>query len=250
MRRRKILVFQHVPYEPLGTLDPILRDAGFRIRYVNFGREPDARPTLDGYAGLVVLGGPMNVDQVEQYPHLATEIEMLRQAHDRGMRILGICLGAQLLAKALGGHVGPAAEKEIGWYDLEMTAAAADDPVLCEFASPQPMFQWHGDQFGLPPGATGLASSKRVPCQAFRHGDHALGLQFHLEVDAQLIERWLTLPGYAAELAALKDSIHPDQVRADTRRHIDMLEQLSQRTFGRWVDQFGFGRRRRRLHSR
>ena len=121
MRRRKILVFQHVPFEPLGTLDPILREAGFRIRYVNFGRDPHARPSLRGYKGVIALGGPMNVDDVADHPHLATEIDLLREAHERGMQVLGICLGGQLLATALGAHVEEAPQKEIGWHDIELS---------------------------------------------------------------------------------------------------------------------------------
>jgi GMP synthase (glutamine-hydrolysing) len=105
MARPKILVFQHVPYEPLGTLDPLLREAGFRMRYVNFGRDAAQRPALDRYAALIVLGGPMNANEIDDYPNLKTEVEILREALERQMSILGICLGAQLLAKALGGSV-------------------------------------------------------------------------------------------------------------------------------------------------
>ena len=249
MRRRKILVFQHVPFEPLGTLDPILRAAGFRIRYVNFGRTPTARPHLDGYAGVIVLGGPMNVHEVEAHPHLLTEIELLQEAYERGMQILGICLGAQLLARALGGDVGPAADFEIGWHDVRLNEHGKSDEVLGGFAPVQPMFHWHGDTFTLPPGATALAGSQLCPNQAFRCGDNAYGLQFHLEVDAALIERWLTLPFYAEQLDRLSDRVDPDRVRDDTRQHIAMLEALSQETFGRWINRFGL-RKRRLLRSR
>ena len=105
MARPKILVFQHVPYEPLGTLDPLLKAAGFRIRYVNSSRNPEFRPTLDKYAALIVLGGPMNSDQIDSYPNLISEIEIIREALEREFSVLGICLGAQLLAIALGGSV-------------------------------------------------------------------------------------------------------------------------------------------------
>ena len=95
MARPKILVFQHVPYEPLGTLDPLLKEAGFRIRYVNFGREPESRPSLDGYEALIVLGGPMNSDQINSYPNLMIEVEIIREAVKRDISVLGICLGGQ-----------------------------------------------------------------------------------------------------------------------------------------------------------
>ena len=105
MARPKILVFQHVPYEPLGTLDPLLKAAGFRIRYVNFGRNPEHKPVLERYAALIVLGGPMNADQIDSFPNLLAEVDIIREALDRDMSVLGICLGAQLLAKAVGGKV-------------------------------------------------------------------------------------------------------------------------------------------------
>ena len=153
MARPKILVFQHVPYEPLGTLDPLLKEAGFRIRYVNFGRDADQQPELDKYAALIVLGGPMNSDQIDTFPALATELEIIREAVDRDMGVLGICLGAQLLARALGGSVSRNPLREIGWYDVELTDAGASDPVLSTFAPRQRVFQWHEDGIGLPPNA-------------------------------------------------------------------------------------------------
>jgi len=159
MARPKVLVFQHVPFEPLGTLDPLLKGSGFRIRYVNFGREPDSRPKLDGYEALIILGGPMNSDQIDNYPNLITEVEIIREAVNRDMSVLGICLGAQLLAKALGGAVSRNEVREIGWYNVEMTEAGLSDPVLSTFATTQEVFQWHEDGITLPPGADLLASS-------------------------------------------------------------------------------------------
>jgi GMP synthase (glutamine-hydrolysing) len=135
MARPKILVFQHVPYEPLGTLDPLLKNAGCRIRYVNFGRDTGQRPALDGYAALIVLGGPMNADDIAAWPNLATEVGLIREALDRDMSVLGICLGAQLLAKALGGEVVRNPAREIGWHDVQLTAEGDADPVLSTFAA-------------------------------------------------------------------------------------------------------------------
>jgi len=250
MPRPKILVFQHVPYEPLGTLDPLLKESGFRIRYVNFGRNPDHRPTLDKYAALIVLGGPMSSEQIDTYPNLVTEVEIIREAVDRDMSVLGICLGAQLLAKALGGVVQRNPLREIGWYDVDLTAVGETDPVLSTFARCQRVFQWHEDGMSLPPGAVHLASSPASSIQAFRHGEHAYGLQFHLEVDSSLIERWLSVPENRATLQDETGRTDPDEIRAQTPESIDALQSLSRATFSRWIDRFELAPRRRPLPSR
>ncbi len=250
MARPKILVFQHVPYEPLGTLDPLLKEAGFRIRYVNFGRDAAQRPEVDKYAALIVLGGPMNADQIESFPNLATELEIIQEAVVREMPVLGICLGAQLLAKALRGSVAPNPVREIGWSDVLLTDAGMSDPVLSTFAASQRVFQWHEDGIGLPPGAIHLARSPHSEVQAFRHGETAYGFQFHLEASASLIERWLTVPDNQAVLSEEGDRIDPDGIRAQLPLHIDDLERQSRQTFSRWIEQFEFGKRRRTLPSR
>ncbi|MBT8100623.1 MAG: type 1 glutamine amidotransferase [Gammaproteobacteria bacterium] len=250
MPRPKILVFQHVPYEPLGTLDPLLKAAGFRIRYVNFGRDPDQRPELEKYAALIVLGGPMNSDQIDSYPNLLTEIDLIREAVDSDMSVLGICLGAQLLDKALGGTVSRNPVREIGWYDVELTAAGEADPVLSSFERQQRVFQWHEDGIGLPPGAVHLAASPASAIQAFRHGEHAYGFQFHLEMNASLIERWLTVPDNRSTLTDEAGRIDPEEIRTQTPHFIEALEQQSAVTFSRWIDRFEFGPRRKALPSR
>ena len=250
MARPKVLVFQHVPYEPLGTLDPLLKEAGFRLRYVNFGREPRQRPALDRYEALIVLGGPMNSDQIDTYPNLITEVEIIRAAVNRGMSVLGICLGAQLLAKALGGSVSRNAVREIGWYDVDVTPAGRRDPVLSAFAPQQEVFQWHEDGISLPPGAELLASSPVSPVQAFRFGAHAYGFQFHLEANQPLIERWLAVPAHQASLEEEQGRIDPEQIRRQAATSVAPLERLSRETFSRWIERFDVGRRRQHLPSR
>ena len=248
MARPKILVFQHVPYEPLGTLDPLLKQAGFRIRYVNFGRNPDERPALDGYAALIILGGPMNADNTGAFPHLTTELELIQEALARDMSILGICLGAQLLAKALGGKILAGAGREIGWHSVDVTQAGQDDPVLSTFGQQSEVFQWHDDVIELPPGTQHLAGSDNCPVQAFRHGEHAYGFQFHLEVDGALIERWLTIPQHQSEFA--DGVVDPEQIRGRIEESIEPLISLSNSTFGRWIERFEIQPRRRHLPSR
>jgi GMP synthase (glutamine-hydrolysing) len=127
---QRLLVLQHVAHEILGTLDPLLKRAGFRIRYVNFSRQPDLQPSLDGYDGLIILGGPMSVNDSDRLPHLSREMQLIEQAMKRYLPVLGICLGPQLIAKTLGAAVYPNREKELGWYDV----APTDDAKRRSFA--------------------------------------------------------------------------------------------------------------------
>lgn len=247
---RRLLVFKHVPYEILGNLDPLLRAAGFRIRYVNFGRQPESRPDISKYHGLIVLGGPMNCDESDRYPHLATEIDLIQQAIEEGKPVLGICLGAQLIARALGGRVTRNKTREIGWYELNPTAAAHDDPLFSHFDASQMIFQWHGDTFDIPPGATHLASSPDCRNQAFRYRDNVYGLQFHLEVDEPMILRWLQRPAMAREAIDVGGDDHPKRIGAETKLHIDQSVDLGNRVFGEFIHRFHTHPRRTALPSR
>jgi GMP synthase (glutamine-hydrolysing) len=247
---RRIVVFQHVAHEILGTLDPMLRDAGFRIRYVNFGRQGDADPQVDRYHGLIVLGGPMNCDETARHPHLAVEIAAIRTAIERGMPVLGICLGAQLIARALGARVTRNPEKEIGWYDVTPTDEGARDPLFSHFAGTEKIFQWHGDTFEIPEGAVHLAQSGTCANQAFRYGDNVYALQFHLEVDEPLITRWLHTPVMAREIECLGPMFQPERIREETRQHIDRSLDLGKAVFGRYLHDFHVRRRRVPLSSR
>jgi GMP synthase (glutamine-hydrolysing) len=247
---RRMLVFQHVPHEILGILDPLLRDAGFRIRYVNFGRRRDAMPDIARYHGLVVLGGPMNCYETTRYPHLAFETEAIRAAIDKGLPVLGICLGAQLIARALGAEVRSNDAKEIGWYDVSPTPAGSKDPLFSHFAGTEKIFHWHGDRFEIPRGAVHLAASALCTNQAFRYGDNVYALQFHLEVDEPLIGRWLHAPVMAREIECLGPQYRPERILADTGRHIARSLTLGRALFGRYLDLFHTRRRRVPLSSR
>ena len=247
---KRILVFQHVPYEPLGTLNPQLKAAGFRIRYVNFSREPDARPDMDAYNGLVVLGGPMSVNQTDRYPHLDTEIELIKEALELRIPILGICLGAQLLARALGAKVHRSSRPEIGWHDIHLDPTVSDDPLLGNFGQCEKVFQWHSDTFELPREAVHLASSDVCAHQAFRYGDNAYGFQFHLEVDSKLIGRWLKVPAHLREIEAMDGLVDPQQVMSETQQQIASNHQLAEATFAQFIKLFSHHGRRRLLRSR
>ncbi|MDP6149855.1 MAG: gamma-glutamyl-gamma-aminobutyrate hydrolase family protein [Gammaproteobacteria bacterium] len=248
---KRLLVFQHVPHEILGTFNPLLKDAGFRIRYVNFGRTPDEQPNVDKYDGLIVLGGPMCVDQSEKYPHLETEIGAIGTAIEHGKPVFGICLGAQLIATALGARVYRNPVKEIGWYDVTPTPDGERDPLFSSFDGTQKIFQWHGDTFDIPADAVHLATSPDCTNQAFRYGDRTYGLQFHLEVDGPLVQRWLKTPVHTKELDALDDDrMNAARILADTPRYIDKTTDLGNRLFGEFIRLFSSRVRRVTLPSR
>ena len=246
----KIIVFQHVAYEILGTLDPLLRSSGFRIKYVNFERNPNARPNIDNYDGLIILGGPMNVDQVREYPNLLTEIELIKRAFENKMPVLGICLGSQLLAKALGADVKKNKKLEIGWYDVKPNNNGIQDSLISNFTGTEKIFQWHGDTFDMPEGAVLLASSPSCRNQAFRYGNNVYGFQFHLEVDRRLIERWLRVPANMKVIEQSNGEVNPQKIGEDTPKYIDRLISLSNAVFGQFFNHFELKEKVHTLPSR
>lgn len=235
----RIIVLQHVAYEILGTMNPLFKQQGIGIRYINFSRDPDARPSLDGYDGLVILGGPMSVNESDLYPHLEFEIELIKEAMQRQMPVLGICLGAQLIAKANGAFISKNPCKEIGWYDVKATEEGKQDSFFRHFQGTEKIFQWHGDTFDIPNNATKLAKNETCFNQAFKINDNVYGLQFHLEVDEALIERWLTTPIHIEELKNLKQPIDSDLIRRETPKLISRSKQLSQQVFSEFTNLIG-----------
>lgn len=234
----RIAVFQHVAHEPLGTFHPLLRAAGFRIRYFNYGRKHHEMANMKRYEGLVVLGGPMGVYEGHTYPHLRDEIECIQAALDRDIPILGICLGSQLLAAALGAEVYPGKTKEIGWHEVSLTATGQADPILGRLGASETIFQWHGDTFDLPTGAVHLASSALYANQAFRYGSKAYGLQFHLEVDKPMIERWLTIPVNRPDVDELGGDALAAKIRQGFPLHLPRMEVASRRLFSAVIELF------------
>lgn len=199
--RPTLLAIQHVPWEGPHRILDACRD--LRVKVV----KPLAGQSLPEHAevaGAIVMGGPMSVGEVERFPALAAEREWLAAAVERGMPVLGICLGAQLLARALGAEVRRGPEPEIGFAPVEITNPS--DPLLGGLAPSAEVLHWHGDVFDLPDGAEHLASSERTPCQAFRAGN-AWGVLFHPEADFALVEAWLAVPEMIEEaVAALGDA--------------------------------------------
>src|SRR4051812_48048413 len=138
---RKILVFQHVAHEILGTLNPLLKKEKFRVRYVNFKREPEAAPSVDRYNGLIILGGYMGVYEADRHKHIKFEMQAIEKALKKNIPVLGICLGAQILAHVLGAHVRKHTQKEIGWCDVQLTENGKKDSLLKHFKGTEKLFQ-------------------------------------------------------------------------------------------------------------
>jgi GMP synthase (glutamine-hydrolysing) len=228
----------------------LIRARGHRVRFHNFERHPDAQPDVDRYRGLIVLGGPMNVDDQHRLRHLRTELRAIERALKQDKPVLGICLGAQLLAHALGAPVRRHHRPEIGWYELTLTDAGRADPVLGVAGERLPVFQWHAYSYALPHGATHLASTRACEQQAFRFGRNAYGFQFHLEADEEVIERWLGLPSFRPELAAPGLATDACAIRARTAELVAATRATAAAVFNNFLDLVGRPRRRLPLPSR
>lgn len=233
---RNALAIRHVPFEDLGLLEPLLHARGYRTSYLDVPVEPVTPEAALEPDLLVVLGGPIGVYETEAYPFLGAEREALAARVRAGLPTLGVCLGAQLVAAALGADVVATGRKEIGYAPLTLTAEGRDtaerrSSVLAPLDGVR-VLHWHGDQFAIPEGAVRLAETPGFPNQAFGIGSHVLGLQFHLEADHTQIERWLV--GHAHELASA--GIDPNRIRSDAAAYGPALAEAARRTFDRWLD--------------
>lgn len=230
---RRALAITHVAFEDLGSIEPELIDAGFDIEVIDactadLRAIDPSEPDL-----LIVLGGPIGVYERETYPFIGPELALIGERLAARRPTLGICLGAQLLAAALGANVYPGtAGKEIGWSPVQAVPGVTAPPWFESVLEPGlRMLHWHGDTFDLPEGATLLASTEQYRNQAFAIGDYALGLQFHPEVTAQGLERWLV--GHASELAAARVDTHT--LRVQSHAFAPVLETAAQLLWQQWL---------------
>jgi GMP synthase-like glutamine amidotransferase len=184
----RVLVVMHVESEGPGVFGDLLAQSGAEVRLVRLHRG-ERLPRPEEVDAALVLGGPMNVYEEAQHPFLRDEDRFLREAAARSLPVLGVCLGAQLIAKATGAAVTKNPVPEVGWYTVALTAEGERDPLFRELPDQLPVLQWHGDTFAVPAGGILLATGKDCRNQAFRHGA-SWGLQFHLEVNRPLLKEW------------------------------------------------------------
>jgi GMP synthase-like glutamine amidotransferase len=230
-----LLVLQHIACEPPAAFEDELRSRGLELERVELD-EGEALPDPREYAGLIVMGGPMGSYEEEAHPWLEDEKAAIRAAALAGQPVWGVCLGAQLLAASLGARVHPGLEPEVGVLPVELTAAAAADPVFEGAPRSFPTLQWHGDTFDLPDGATLLASSPAYVNQAFAYR-RAYGVQFHLEVSPELAASWGEVPAYATSLEAIRGAGALDRLVEEVAARSDETIPLARALFGRWIEQ-------------
>lgn len=223
-----VVVLRHVHFEDLGAFAAPIAAAGYQVHTLDAGLD-EMRPA-EAADLLVVLGGPVGAYEGHLYPFLDEELAILRDRLAAGRPTLGVCLGAQLMAAALGARVAPGSAKEIGWAPVELTEAGRGGPL--RHLAGAPVLHCHGDAFELPPGAERLASTPLCAHQAFAVGRHALGFQFHPEADGSGFERWLI--GHAAEIAGVPGLSVP-ALRADAMRFGPAAGAAGQRCLAEWL---------------
>ena len=230
----RALVLQHVAIEGPGTLASYLEARGWTLESVALYEGARLPEDAQKYQAVIIMGGPMGVYDEAEYPFLRDEHRFLTRVLAQGVPLLGICLGSQLLAKALGARVYRNPHKEIGWYTVGLTPAGAADPLFAGLTSPVPVFQWHGDAFDLPAGATSLASSPLCTHQAFRYGDRVYGLLFHLELTPDIIHSWIA--AFHDELTSVQGTIDAAHMVAEMPHRCVEYQQVGSRVFANLVE--------------
>ncbi len=216
-----------------GLFGEVLADRGHQLEEWSIAwGTPPPRP-LDAYGAVLVFGGAMHADQDDHHPWLRQENFILQRLLDLGTPVLGVCLGAQLLAKAGHAAVRPAPEPEIGWFPVELTEEAWEDPIFRRLPARFHAFQWHYYTYEIPAGGRELARS-RICTQAFRLGDRAWGIQFHAEVTGQSVDAWLRK--YREDQDAVRAGIDPDALREETSGRIGWWNEVGRALCGRFLD--------------
>jgi GMP synthase-like glutamine amidotransferase len=216
---KNVLIIKHVDIEGPGLIEDCLGQEKIPYQILNLG-SGERLPKIEDWTHVVILGGPMNVYEEDRYSFLRKEDLFIKEAIQRGKSVLGICLGAQLIAKALGAKVVKAPVKEIGWYEVSLTEEGFRDRMFRLLPGTFPVFQWHEDTFEIPRAGTLIATSSSIPHQAFRYGENVYGLQFHLEVTKEMILQWMKT--YDEEFKGAQAPLLPKfNILAETEQKMD-----------------------------
>lgn len=236
---KTVNVIRHLAFEDLASFESVLEINGYRINYIeaaDFSLNPEDLSQLDPLSDelLVILGGPISVNDAALFPFIEAEINMLRKRLKQDKPTLGICLGAQLIARALGANIYAGKEKEIGWSKLSLTISGEQSALRFLGEEHCSMLHWHGETFDLPEKAVLLASSQAYKNQAFSYGDKVLALQFHPEITQHSMEKWFI--GHIGEIMQT-DAVSVEKLRDDTRQYANQLEVQSELFFNSWLNQ-------------
>ncbi|MCP5467635.1 MAG: gamma-glutamyl-gamma-aminobutyrate hydrolase family protein [Deltaproteobacteria bacterium] len=232
-----IKVFQHVEYENLSEFEPIIKDFGIQFEYISGFRRSSvllSERDWEKLDGIIVMGGPMSVHDSHDFPFLKEELQILERAFKKEVPILGICLGSQLIAQALGAQVYVGEKKEIGWYPLFMNAQSKKDSLFEAWPESLMMFQWHGETFDLPEGAKRIASSTLYQNQAFVWNQNVYAIQFHPEMNLMTIKNWLKIHQKEVRQNTYLDS--PEEIIEKSRDLLPRLANLRKSMLLSWLD--------------
>lgn len=236
---KTVNVIRHLAFEDLASFESVLEINGYRINYIeaaDLSLNPEDLSQLDPLSDelLVILGGPISVNDAALFPFIEAEINMLSKRIKQDKPTLGICLGAQLIARALGANIYAGKEKEIGWSKLSLTVSGEQSALRFLGEEHCSMLHWHGETFDLPEKAELLASSQAYENQAFSYGDKVLALQFHPEITQHSMEKWFI--GHIGEIMQT-DDVSVEKLRDDTRQYANQLEVQSELFFNSWLNQ-------------
>jgi GMP synthase (glutamine-hydrolysing) len=234
----RVLVLKHIACEHPGVFSEVMREQGVDAIPVELDAS-EPLPDWRGFDAVLAMGGPMGACDDAEHPWLGAEKRLVRDAVEAGRPFLGVCLGVQLLAAALGARVYQAEQAEVGLLPVELTAEGREDPVFDGLDDRLLSLQWHGDTFDLPPAAVHLARSPAVPNQAFRAGKRGYGVQFHLEVTGEMAREWGEVPAYRRSLAETLGEKGGAAFLASVERRADELHPSARRLFSNWLQLAG-----------
>jgi GMP synthase (glutamine-hydrolysing) len=229
----RVLTIVHEEDAGPGIFNDVLTASGADAESWFVTKQPAPPASADDYGAILSFGGSAHPDQEQRHPWLITEKRFLSDALSERVPVLGVCLGAELIAEAEGAGTRRMSRPEIGWYDVELTPAGTEDPILGPIGKPFPALEWHSYEVTLPAGATALARSDNC-LQAFRVGDHAWGIQFHAEVTAGDFQTWLDDHGHDASV--IDEGFEPGAIAAETKQQMAAWHEIGRGICERFLD--------------